>query len=374
MKLGIFGVDALNKYSKTYYTFMLEMSAYHDVLKYREDVECVLCSVDYESELNYIKNKSKYPYDYNDYKITNYLDPSIDMYHFIELNSPNDHDTNKSYLLNIINTRKPIVYSDSDGEYSNRKRGGWAIKLPAGVFLIENSPQGQVTIHSTCELFASEYSNDFKVRSIYCPYILSKNMLRYFKPDSINKISDFVYIGSLTGRPHMIEFFKELSSNNIEVSLGTYHFDRMRLIGTWYKPVHQYVGLNHSRKEFYSFLSNYRFAFIGSGWFMKRDRPTSISNPSYSTFRMLEPIITRQLPFSYITPELLRMGVDRRLLIEWEGFKSNQSLMSKLPIIVELISNQDLYDKLLKDTLDKIYYYQGDLSYFSELLLEIFNL
>jgi hypothetical protein len=319
MRIGVIFKDYLWNYSKNFYPFGLAISVLHHELAKRGH-KLSLIRVDKNSQFNLNKRKHLVAYTQMlDYDFVDIDDQSIDKYHLVELyTDQKDLEILKPAVDKILKSKKPVIYTDSDGEIMSHLHG--YRKRPP--ILYEFKDIKDLVIHNTSREFSSICQKEFpKAKVIYIPYFLTKSAMVKFLPELFEeKQKDFVFVGRTIGRPHLRKFFELVSQEELTGDVDLWMYDRM----DWKsKPVPNIDLVNDlaifsiTRKQFYQRMSRYRYTYIGGTWHTKRTRPHVIANPPYTTFRVFETVLSNQLFLSYKTPELEESEVDKRLLMDW---------------------------------------------------------
>jgi hypothetical protein len=320
MRIGVIFKNYIHNYDKNFYPFGIGTSSLHHELV-RRGHRISLIRVDENSQANLEKRKHLVAYNQMvDCDFVDIDDPSIDKYHLVELyTDANDLEILKPAVDTILRSKKPVIYTDADGEIMSQLSG--YTKRPSVLYRFRDI--SNLTIYNTGKESCPTYQKEFpKAKVVYSPFFLTKSsMMRYIPEMFEEKQKDFVFVGRTIGRPHLHQFFELVSKEGLSGDVDLWMYDRM----DWKsKPAIPNIGLvndlaifSTTRKQFYQRMSRYKYTYIGGTWHTKRTRPHIVANPPYSTFRVFETILSNQLFLSYRTPEMEEAEVDKRLLMNW---------------------------------------------------------
>lgn len=353
MKICVIGWDITWDYSRAVYPYMLEATSIHDALEQRGHT-LALARVSDRSETHIKRRSNRFPYtQVNQYEVLDVEDRSIDMFHFCELTHQVDPKLHQ--IINLaIGTGKPIVYSDGDAEIMSEwfgKNLRWIITKVKTTCV-----KPKFILHTICREYVEVAKQKYGVEAIYIPHFMSEGVIHHFKSDpSIFKEKEFVYLGSRSGRPHVIDFLNLVIENGMSADAGFFHFDRLAIkkagkLSPKVGDISKLIGLPGTRHEYYNALAQYSFSYIGSGWHSKKIRPFITGNPPYTTFRLADTYLSDMLFVSYKTPEL--EGCDPRLLMDW-NWNSLDEEKRVLTNALHIIADGE-YDSLKADTQKRI--------------------
>lgn len=359
-KVCVIGKSTLKDYLKENYMFTAEsLGLLSTLVDMGMDVRF---SVFTEKHIKNIKsNSSGFP-AVKSFGTINPLEEDFDLYIALEL-SPiykKDFDQLYDYLNTIKDKKKPVLVVDSDSEYVCYLNKTKQSTFDSTTRILREQGFDKVVTLLTDSTSIDTYNRDLGY-TFYVPYLLNKKVLsEYGASEFLEKSRDIVYVGGYIGRPKLFKFTDCCLENGMSVTLSLPKYDRYRLE---YQLVNnrselfchdeELEGPDLDRPEYFKRMSAFKYHFIGSGWHTRSRRPQvyNMPNPPYSTFRMIESVLNNCCPISYRTPECVRMGIDNRLLMQWDpnSMDEERRLTSELSQL-----SMDDYNELKDITIKKI--------------------